>query len=124
MSIQAACFPRGTEPGKRSNVASDVWIYGDLSKHHAFFVLLPVKINKGSVRNSNIKVMCKYYAITFRDSPYFGHNVINHLFATNSYSCGYLEINVSIQVLPEHSSHLHINLLGKLQEGLLKKPAP
>ena len=52
VSMQAACFQRGTEPGKRSNVASDVWIYGDLSEHHAFLVLLPVKINKSSVRNS------------------------------------------------------------------------
>lgn len=90
--MQAACLQRGTEPGKRSHVASDVWICGDLSEHHAFLVLLPVKINKGSVRNTNIEVICKYYALKFRDSPYFGHNAINHLFATNSYSCGYLEI--------------------------------
>lgn len=59
--MQAACLQRGTEPGKWSNVASDVWICGDLSEHHAFLVLHPVKINKGSVRNSNIEVICKYY---------------------------------------------------------------
>lgn len=49
--MQAACFQRGRGPGKRSSVASDVWIYADLSEHRAFLVLLPVKINKGSVRN-------------------------------------------------------------------------
>lgn len=49
--MQAACFQRGREPGKRSSVASDVWIHADLSEHRAFLVLLPVKINKGSVRN-------------------------------------------------------------------------
>lgn len=92
VSTQAVCLQKGAEPGKWSNVASDVWICADLSEHHALLVLHPVKINKGSVRNSNIEVLCKYYAVKFRDSPYFGHNAINHLFATNNYSCGYLEI--------------------------------
>lgn len=51
VSMQAACPRRGREPGKRISVASDVWVHADLSEHRAFLVLLPVKINKGSVRN-------------------------------------------------------------------------